>query len=410
MKRELIIQLTRFGDLIQTKRLVKSLLSEGSEVHLMIDRSLSPLAVLVYPEVILHPIIAHGTGLSNKDYWRVMNDNQNVFSAVISVGFDRIYNLNYSPMNFAISAMFPEEKVVGYHYHHGQHLRSKWIELAFRFSANRRCGINLVDFWGAFAKKMIKPENVNPDASPKGGGIGIVLAGRNSRRSIPIKSLSPILNAIRSRAENKKIYLLGSASEQKAGYELISCLPSHVAADTSNLAGKTNWKDLYNIVASLDRIFTPDTGTMHLAAHLGTPVSAFFLSSAWCGETGPYGRGHTIVQSSVHCAPCLESAPCPRNIMCGDSFSSNEIVRFCATGKSSHLPENVFLFKSDLDSLGACLKLLHGDDKFESERNNMRDFLACHLGLDDLGELGPFNNLAVKYYHERDWITSSIKS
>ena len=36
----------------------------------------------------------------------------------------------------------------------------------------------------------------------------------------------------------------------------------------------------------LDVLLTPDTGIMHLAAHLGVPVFAFFLSSAWCHETG----------------------------------------------------------------------------------------------------------------------------
>lgn len=410
MKRELVIQLTRFGDLIQTKRLIKSLQADGSEVHLMIDRSLGDLATLIYPEVVIHPVISHGTGLGKTDSWKVAFENRKIFSAVSSINFDQIYNLNFSPMNHAVSTLFSPEKVRGYRLENGQELKSHWVELAFRFSSNRRCGINLVDYWAAFADKMIAPEKVNPEPQARGGGIGVVLAGRNSRRSLPLSALVPIVNAARATAKNKNIFLLGSSAEKESGEKLIEMLPPATAKDVKNLAGKTNLRQLYTIVSGLDRVLTPDTGTMHLAAHLGIPITAFFLSSAWCTETGPYGQGHRIIQAVTSCAPCLESATCHNNLECLHPFESGSIARYAATGNPAHLPEGVILFESGFDALGAVFSSLHGFDPSEPGRKRIREFLACHLGVLDLGEYGPFPELAERFYRDKDWITFTGKS
>lgn len=410
MKRELVVQLTRFGDLIQTKRLVLSLQRQGSEVHLMIDRSLKKLAGLVYPDVVIHSIISHGSGISAADTWRVLIENRKTFDKVSGINFDRVYNLNFSTMNYAVSALFNPAKVVGYRLENGQELKSPWIELAFRFSANRRCGINLVDYWAAFADKMIAPQDVNPVPEAKGGGIGVVLSGRESRRSLPINVLVPIIGAARSSAANKKVFLLGSNAEKESGAKLKQALPKSFSGDVINLAGKTDWADLYEIISGLDRILTPDTGTMHLAAHLGIPVTAFFLSSAWVTETGPYGEGHRILQTSVPCAPCLESVPCPNKIVCLDAFKSGQTSRYAATGKPSHLSENMFLFESGFDALGVSFNLLRGADPYAEERRRMRDFLAAHLGLTDPAQHGPFFDIAERYYRDKDWITFNRKS
>jgi len=42
-------------------------------------------------------------------------------------------------------------------------------------------GLNLIDVWGLYAEQPVLPELVNPDAAPRGGGIGVVMAGQNAR-------------------------------------------------------------------------------------------------------------------------------------------------------------------------------------------------------------------------------------
>jgi heptosyltransferase-1 len=57
---------------------------------------------------------------------------------------------------------------------------------------------------------------------------------------------------------------------------------------------------------------TADTGAMHLAAALETPVVALFGPTApW--RTGPFGEGHEIVRLGLTCSPCLKRrCPDPR--------------------------------------------------------------------------------------------------
>ncbi len=71
-----------------------------------------------------------------------------------------------------------------------------------------------------------------------------------------------------------------------------------------NLVGKTDLQGLMTELRGCRLLLTNDTGTMHLAALLGTPVIAIFGSTepAW---TGPLGKGHTVIREHVECSPCF---------------------------------------------------------------------------------------------------------
>jgi ADP-heptose:LPS heptosyltransferase len=169
MKRYLILQLARFGDLIQTKRLLQSLGSPSSEIHLVVDRSLTEMAHILYPRAEVHPIAAHapvGTG-----YPEVIGSVGALFSHLGVHEFDEVYNLNFSGLNFSLSSAFPPEKVRGYRWHNGQPLAERWASMAMRWSGMRPYGgLNLMDFWAGYAQEMVPPEAVNPPPTPRGEG------------------------------------------------------------------------------------------------------------------------------------------------------------------------------------------------------------------------------------------------
>lgn len=172
MKQYLVIQLARFGDLIQTKRLLGTLSArEDVSVHLCVDNSLKSLAELVYPNVTVHSITAHGTGLGKAEAVQAMLvGNRQTFAELQAIDFDTIYNLNFSSLNFRMAALFEPEQVRGYAWHNGQEIIGLWPSMAMRWSDYRRIAINLVDFWGGYCPDMISPESVNPAATPHGGG------------------------------------------------------------------------------------------------------------------------------------------------------------------------------------------------------------------------------------------------
>jgi ADP-heptose:LPS heptosyltransferase len=409
MKHYLVIQLARFGDLIQTKRLLATLCARAdARVHLCVDRSLAPLAGLVYPDVTLHPVTAHGTGLSGAQAIRAMLvDNREAFARLREIDFARVYNLNYSGLNYRLAALFDPDKVDGHAWNNGQELITQWPSMAMRWSDQRRISINLVDFWGGYCPDMIAPEAVNPPAQGKGGGIGVVLAGRESRRSLPADTLARIAAATAQKSRTERVVLLGGASEFAAGQSVLKLLPADIQTRTRNLAGKTGWADLVDTVGSLDMLLTPDTGTMHLAAHLGTPVHAFFLSSAWCFETGPYGAGHTVYQAVTPCLPCLETRPCDYGVTCLKAFADPSFIRFMATRKAEHMPEGMIAFESRFDALGQTYAPMAGADPDADQRAKFRRFVLDHLtgtesGVSDLDTL-----FAQRIYRERDWIARS---
>jgi lipopolysaccharide heptosyltransferase II len=71
-----------------------------------------------------------------------------------------------------------------------------------------------------------------------------------------------------------------------------------------DLAGKTTMKELIALLRRLRLFITNDSGPMHLAAAVGTPVIALFGPTD-PARTGPYGAGHTILRSGIPCSPCF---------------------------------------------------------------------------------------------------------
>ncbi|MDO9462851.1 MAG: lipopolysaccharide heptosyltransferase II [Deltaproteobacteria bacterium] len=72
-----------------------------------------------------------------------------------------------------------------------------------------------------------------------------------------------------------------------------------------NFCGRTNLRELAHLY-SLSRVMvTTDTGPMHIAAAMGTPVVALFGPTApW--RTGPFGDGHVVIRKELPCSPCFK--------------------------------------------------------------------------------------------------------
>lgn len=385
----LVLQAARFGDLVQSKRLIRTLQERG-RVHLGVDVGLETLARLLYPGAEVSGLRLHGQPGA-----AALTENRTVFRQWRETGFQAVYNCNFSPVTAAICRLFEPETVMGYRPVQAPQsavTRSPWARLAFRLSERRALSpLNLVDFWGHFAPSPLAADRVNPWARPGGQGLGVVLAGRESRRSLPLPLLASILQTLFGLLDGPRVRLLGSATEQPIARRLQRLLPTKVQEKVEDLSGKTDWLGLIHAVEGLDALLTPDTGIMHLAAHLGVPVLAFFLSSAWCHETGPYGRGHAVWQASRFCAPCLESAPCPHAVACLEALQGKELSRSLAAAVrpdariKAELPDNLQFWRSDLDALGGVLRLNSGRDVHAPQRAFTRALLAEFLHLPEAG-------------------------
>jgi len=370
----LVIQLARFGDLVQSARLVRSLSCPGAAVHVACDASLAEIAGLLYQQATIHPVRAHG-GEGNPG--ELLAANSEAFEKLRAIAPDAFYNLNFSGLNYALASLFPEGTVHGYFVHEGQRLKDPWPQLGFRLSGRRpQAPCNLVDLWAHFTNAPIAPETVFPAARFDGadpGGLGVVLAGRHSRRSLPAEVLAPMaaaaLDGIASRSGQgraKKVYLLGTKAEKPLAKSFLRASSPRLAERVEDHTGGMDLPGLADFLRGLDLVLTPDTGTMHLAAALGTPVMACFLSSAWTWETGPYGAGHLVWQSAPPCAPCLEAQPCPNDMECLELFRAPRFLKnvvAAAAGKNvrpEELPESLLLLRGDQDAFGQSFEVLAG--------------------------------------------------
>jgi heptosyltransferase-1 len=105
-----------------------------------------------------------------------------------------------------------------------------------------------------------------------------------------------------------QVAMTGSHADEK----LVAEVTGQTRVPIFNLAGRTSLAELAAILRRVRLAVTTDTGVMHLAAALGTPLVALFGPTApW--RTGPFGEGHRVVRLGLPCSPCFKrQCPEPR--------------------------------------------------------------------------------------------------
>jgi heptosyltransferase-2 len=89
-----------------------------------------------------------------------------------------------------------------------------------------------------------------------------------------------------------------------------------------NMAGLTSLRELAALLKICDVLLTNDSGPMHIAAALKTPVVALFGSTN-PEITGPFRTG-VVVQKPVECSPCYQRT-CPIDFRCMKKIEEQEV-------------------------------------------------------------------------------------
>ncbi len=95
-----------------------------------------------------------------------------------------------------------------------------------------------------------------------------------------------------------------------------------------DLVGKVPLRTTPALLESYRLFVTNDSGLMHVAAAVGTPIVAIFGSTDW-RTTAPYTRQATIVRKETPCAPCMKPH-CPRNHECITKISVEDVLNAAA--------------------------------------------------------------------------------
>jgi ADP-heptose:LPS heptosyltransferase len=96
------------------------------------------------------------------------------------------------------------------------------------------------------------------------------------------------------------VVMIGGPDE-RADVAAVSGMMKTPAID---LAGATTVGLLPALLSKAALLITNDSGPMHVAAAVGTPVVALFGPTSVV-RTGPYGAGHRVLVTGISCRPCL---------------------------------------------------------------------------------------------------------
>jgi heptosyltransferase-2 len=94
-----------------------------------------------------------------------------------------------------------------------------------------------------------------------------------------------------------------------------------------DLTGKTSLRELMSLLKSCRVLLTNDTGPMHVAAALGTPVVVPFGSTSpeLTGPGLPGDPRHFLLKSNAPCSPCF-LRECPIDFRCMNGISVEKVV------------------------------------------------------------------------------------
>src|SRR5208283_4678389 len=120
--------------------------------------------------------------------------------------------------------------------------------------------------------------------------------------------------------------LFGGKSDQPLTAQIESQIRNS-KFEIRNLAGKTSLRELMAVLKSCRVLLTNDTGPMHVAAALGTPVVVPFGSTSpeLTGPGLPGDPHHQLLTSAAPCAPCFRRA-CPIDFRCMTGISVERVV------------------------------------------------------------------------------------
>jgi hypothetical protein len=257
--------------------------------------------------------------------WQSLADELRVLSRT---AFDRVINLNYGKLTAAVAeAVHGRALLQGFHVTSKGSIGDPWVDLVSRWvqSGRRWNRFHLIDVFRFHSARRIPADRWRArEAGPLSDRsvLGIQIATRCRKRTWGLQSFIEVIRGL-EREVGCEILLFGEGREKAQAEHIVRSVGSR---RLRNLVGKTSLEDLVDLLGACDRLLSGDTGSLHLAAYLGVPCLAVFFGPAYVFETGPYGRGHVVLQAEPPCGPCKEGENC-ENEMCRQFVDPETVMR-----------------------------------------------------------------------------------
>jgi heptosyltransferase-1 len=131
--------------------------------------------------------------------------------------------------------------------------------------------------------------------------VGLLPCSRRAEKNWPPERFVETGRALR--ASGVTLLLLGGPSDTG----VCARIAAAIGEGAEDWSGRTSIAELVDVIGALDALVTVDSGPMHIAAAVGTPVVAVFGPTDPV-RTGPYGRAHRVIRADGDLA-ALSAAP-----------------------------------------------------------------------------------------------------
>ncbi|MCA9420759.1 MAG: glycosyltransferase family 9 protein, partial [Nitrospira sp.] len=123
--------------------------------------------------------------------------------------------------------------------------------------------------------------------------------------------------------------LIGTKKEEADVQEAIKCYRGVGGKGIiCEAVGHTTVPQLIALLEHCQLMVTNDTGPMHMAVGVNTPVLNVSVGHVDFWETGPFGPGNWVIQPDILCGPCGFDKICPHHA-CKDHIRSREVAELC---------------------------------------------------------------------------------
>lgn len=338
MNRILVIQISRTGDVIQSTPLIEELLRSNPEakIEFLVLSGNAPVVqgmpgvgrILTVGETEMHRMNDEVAAATEARSPHPMASRW-LHEAGLP-RYDAIYNLSVRWLGrWLLREVAGRQKVGGLLTRDGEwRFTCDWgayqaALLDFRES-NR---VNLVDLFRGFAPGGTPP---SPGFRPflardtswssglsrsRGDLIGINPGASEPQRRYPAAGFVDLIRLCR--ALGYQPVLVGAPMDRVLCEEIAAAAGGGIP----NLAGMTGITQMAQLLTEFAALVSNDTGAIHMAAAVGTPVVALFGLTSRTGirpvvhETGPWGEGHLILQASTDGEPSLDTVIPPGLVM-----------------------------------------------------------------------------------------------
>lgn len=334
-ERILLLNLTRMGDLIQSTPLIAGLRKKypRARIDMMVAGDFAEFSKRI-PGV--DNIFVFNLRQFNRDerkwnWVEVYRYLESRLNEIVGQDYQLLFNLSHSKLSALMVSYLgiPDVRGFGCHETGDRKTDHPWMQYFGVEPFNRGLNtFNLVDIFARSgdvvpegrvevlcrAEDTIQIEKKWKEARSGNDGplIGIQAGSSLQGRRWPAKSFARLADLLVKKLD-ARIVLFGVNSESALAEEITGEMAFKDRA--LNLCGKTDIPELIAWVKKCDYLVTNDTGTMHIAAAVGTTIVGLFFAHANPWETGPYGSGHLVCQARIDCAPCSYGVQC-NNTVC----------------------------------------------------------------------------------------------